>query len=271
MGTSLYKNPKSDTEGEMELCSIEDAFPDFQSHKQNSKKSSNILSGSALSKEERRAMRKKAKKAKEVEPAEQVEVDPDRPSLKRMGELPAFVNYSEAFQDLSGAAVIPKVDAILKNVKYPDYFGKGEDDEMEGFSNFTGVDENTIANRLVPQTLSGGFDKVGVDKAGSGGGELPAPSRNDNWKPMTDSKVTTANTPVNATKNDIPALRNEPHDEPPKREALLAKIQDLTKRLEDLERHPPRNNQRELLIFISSGVFLIISFDLAMRAVYRSR
>ena len=101
----------------MELCSIEDAFPDFQSHKQNSKKSSNILSGSALSKEERRAMRKKAKKAKEVEPAEQAEVDPDRPSLKRMGELPAFVNYSEAFQDLSGAAVIPKVDAILKNVK----------------------------------------------------------------------------------------------------------------------------------------------------------
>ena len=142
---------------------------------------------------------------------------------------------------------------------------------MEGFSNFTGVDEDTIANRLVPQTLSGGFDRAGVDKAGSGGGELPTPSRNDNWKPMTDAKVTTANTTENVTKSVVPVLRNEPHVEPPKREALLAKIQDLTKRLEDLEQHRPRNNQRELLIFISSGVFLIISFDLAMRAVYRSR
>ena len=262
-----YKNPKSDTEGEMELCSIEDAFPDFQ--RPASKKS---LNGAALTKEQRRAMKKKVKKAKEVEPAEEVETDPDRPSLKRMGELPAFVNYNDAFQDLSGTtAAIPKVDAILKNVKYPDYFGKGLDDEVEGFSNFTGVDEDTIANRLVPQTLSGGFDRAGVDKAGSGGGELPTPSRNDNWKPLTDAKVTTANTTENVTKSAVPVLRNEPHDEPPKREALLAKIQDLTKRLEDLERQNPRNNQRELLIFISSGVFLIISFDLAMRAVYRSR
>jgi hypothetical protein len=250
----------------MELCSIEDAFPDFQ--RPASKKNVNAA---ALTKEQRRAI-KKAKKARVVEPAEEVETDPDRPALKRMGELPAFVNYSDAFQDLSGTtASIPKVDAILKNVKYPDYFGKGPDDEVEGFSNFTGVDEDTIANRLVPQTLSRGFDRVGVDKAGSGGGELPAPSRNDNWKPLTDAKVTTANTTENMTKTAVPALRDEPHVEPPKREVLLAKIQDLTKRLEDLERHRPRNNQRELLIFISSGMFLIISFDLAMRAVYRSR
>jgi len=229
----------------------------------------------AAAKEERRAARKRAKKAVPTLAVKENDTDPDRPALKRLGEIPAFTNYSEAFTDLSGTGVaIPKVAAILQDARLPDYFGKGEDDEAEGFSNFTGADENTISNRLVPQTLDGGFDQTGVDKAGSG--SLPAPTTSDNWKPATASGTTTAYTsttdPKYALKPDmksasLPKLRNDaPAPDHPTREAMMKKIQDLTRRLEDLEHQHPRNNQRELLIFIGTGLFVLISFDLAMRS-----
>jgi hypothetical protein len=256
----------------MELCSIEDAFPDIQTHKHVPKKA---LTSKGGSKDERRAARKKAKREQAVMPAEEEVTDPDRPSLKRLGEIPAFVNYSEAFQDLSGSTMslgLKLTPPLEGTGKLPDYFGAGEDDEVEGFSNFTGADENTIANRLVPQTLDAGFDMTGVDKAGGGG----PPAQNDNWKPLTKASTTTAYTagtdPKYAMKpkpsdDALPKLRNDPPPpQEPSREAMIKKIQDLTKRLEDLERQYPRNNQRELLIFISTGVFILFSFDLAMRA-----
>lgn len=257
----------------MELCSIEDAFPDIQTHKHVPKKALSTSKGP--SREERRAARKKAKREHAIVPAEEGVTDPDRPSLKRLGEIPAFVNYSEAFVDLSGSAMplgLKLAPTLQENGKLPDYFGAGEDDEVEGFSNFTGADENAIANRLVPQTLDAGFDRTGVDKAGGGA----PPAQNDNWKPTTAAATTTAYTagvdPKYAMKPDVrsrgpPALRNEPPaPQEPSREVMIKKIQELSKRLEDLERQYPRNNQRELLIFISTGVFILFSFDIAMRS-----
>jgi hypothetical protein len=120
----------------MELCSIQDAFPDIQKGGQAPPGCADVKS----SKEERRAARKRAKKCKG--PAEEylnavddVPTDPDRPAIKRLGEIPAFVSYADAFPDLSGGKfeafkmpTLPSANCLTSDAGYPSYFGKGIDD-----------------------------------------------------------------------------------------------------------------------------------------------
>lgn len=120
----------------MELCSIQDAFPDIQ----KDKKTPGSTMDTKSAKEERRAARKRAKKCKG--PAEEylnavddIPTDPDRPAIKRMGELPAFVRYEDAFLDLSGGKfeafkmpTLPSANCLVSDAGYPSYFGKGLDD-----------------------------------------------------------------------------------------------------------------------------------------------
>jgi uncharacterized protein involved in exopolysaccharide biosynthesis len=50
------------------------------------------------------------------------------------------------------------------------------------------------------------------------------------------------------------------------REALLKRIQDLTKRLDDLETRSARNSQQEVLVFTAAGLGLLVLLDLTVRA-----
>jgi hypothetical protein len=271
----------------MELCSLEDAFPEIGKKE------------GTPSREERKAAKKKAKRCKGpaleyLESLDATGPDPDRQAVKRLGEIPAFVPLSEAFPDLSGSSVegfklpnIPTNNCLFGNQDLPKYFGAGlddDDDKKEGFQNLADI---------VPQTLPAGFDKNALEKAGSGGdpSSLPAPNLVDAWKPITKAKVTTA------FFNELPtALRQKPavHQKPIKakvdtaeeeevvstpavsvpsatdaksRDIMLTRIQELTKRLEDLEkRSEPRNSQKELLMFVGAGLFLLISFDIVARS-----
>jgi hypothetical protein len=126
----------------MELCSIDEAFPDLENKKNSS-------SGESPSKEERRAARKRAKKCKtpaenylkmvdDIAPAPPVETDPDRPAVKRMGEIPPYVPYEEAFLDLSGGKfegfkmpILPAANCLISDPGYPSYFGKGLEDASD--------------------------------------------------------------------------------------------------------------------------------------------
>ena len=131
----------------MELCSIQDAFPDIQ--KGGNKNPPPGCTDVVSSKEERKAARRKAKKCKG--PAEEywnlqddVGTDPDRPAVKRMGELPAFVRYEDAYVDLSGGKfegfkmpILPAANCLGADQGLPSYFGKGLED---------GVDEPTPIN-----------------------------------------------------------------------------------------------------------------------------
>ena len=124
----------------MELCSIEDAFPDIEG-KNPAPGCSDVKS----SKEERRAARKRAKKCKGppedfLNTVDDIPVtDSDRPAVKRMGELPAFTSYDDAFKDLSGSGgfegfkmpILPNGNCLIGEPGYPSYFGKGLEDAME--------------------------------------------------------------------------------------------------------------------------------------------
>ena len=248
----------------MELCSLEDAFPEIGKKE------------GTPSREERKAAKKKAKRCKGpaleyLESLDATGPDPDRQAVKRLGEIPAFVPLSEAFPDLSGSTVegfklpnLPTNNCLFGDQGLPKYFG-----------------------------VYGGFDKKGVDKAGSGGdaSTLPAPNLVDAWKPKTRANANTA-----FFKESPTALRQKPtvHQKPIKakvdtedqeevvstaattapsatdaksRDAMLTRIQELTRRLEELERrNAPRNSQKELLMFVGAGLFLLISFDIVARS-----
>jgi hypothetical protein len=297
----------------MELCSIEDAFPIVTEG--SKRQPAPGCTDSKSSKEERRAARKLAKKCKNRSydylniqddvaqaTAASDQPDPDRPAIKRMGEVPAFVAYADAFPDLSGVREgfkIPPSTSLPKlNSGLPAYFGG--DGEDEGFTTmFTGMEGSTKN----PQTIEAGFDQGGVAKAGSSSSGLPDPQLNDAWKPLTEAKATTAFHPAiyNESNTNVPTessstISTRQHSaQPPEyaddqakssgreviekrgmdpksasqdttRDALLRKITELTARLQDLEQKHVRNSQAEILLFVGTGVFLLISFEMIVRA-----
>ena len=266
----------------MELCSLEDAFPKIERHDHSEKKELQATDPKTFSnREERRAARKRAKKCKgpaltylqaddDADTTAVAPTDADRPAVKRLGEIPPFVAYAEAFPDLSGMYEGFKIDTKLNastqhiNEGLPAYFGKGVEDE-EGFANYT--EGENPGYRLIPETLAGFEQKNPTD--------LPALSLKNNWKPIASAGAKTAFIPLaeSETKNNVaseaapvPIHQADPSTaERAARDKLLEKIQDLTRRLEDLERKTPRNTQQELLMFVGAGFFILVSFDIARR------
>lgn len=303
----------------MELCSIEDAFPKLTDT--SKRQPAPGCTDSKSSKEERRAARRRAKECKTrsydylnvqddvaVATAATPETDPDRPAIKRLGEVSAFVDYEDAFPDVSGSLegfkVPPTTTPPKLNTGLPKYFGGGDDDEaVEGFTDMQPRSQLDMPGyNTNPQTIEGGFDQRGVSRAGSSSGLLPDPSLNDAWKPLTEAKATTAfhqrsrrpervepsgESPLAVNikqKEIIPTEFPSPYHDPddtekiemrviaPKtasrditRDALLRKVKDLTARLEDLEQRNTRNSQTDVLMFVGTGLFLLISFDLILR------
>lgn len=306
---------------EMELCSIEDAFPNIQTGSvakgERDKGSGFPYVGGTddrPSREERRAARKKAKRckgtaaggpaSKYIDATREDVPDPDRPAAMRMGPV-------EAFQASAGAAsteeevvypvplakqnpklvpVLPKPSCLFSDEGYPSYFGKSEDDMEENFSSY-GPDDTGY--RLEPD-FTKSFDFKGVQKAA--GGALPVPNLEDSWKPMTEAASYTSFTPSGATAIAADALWSISAGEHPvvvpgaaeereqrapvvaapvvlpaggnkqeDRDALLARIDTLVGRLENLEKKRVQDTQNELLVFVGTGLFMLLAFEIVVR------
>jgi len=270
----------------MELCSLEDAFPDIG---RKSKKGD-------PSKEERRAARKAAKRCKGpaleylLNKDKEQGPDPDRPALKRLGELPPFTSIGEAFTDISGSLEgfklprLPASNVLFADQGLPAYFGKGEDDE--GFTNmFQGLPD---LKTNTSETFEYIFGEKGIEKAGSVDLKtLPGPELDDNWKPMTPARSNTA-----FFSNDVEPERShkkvaskpvEASEEPKQKYAKLDvkgqhedrdsmhlllsnKLKELEHKLAKMESTGQRNSKNEILLFVGTGLFLLVSFDFIIRA-----
>lgn len=295
----------------MDLCSLEDAFPNIDTgsvHRSLTEVSSSgfpFVGGidSKPSREERRAARKRAKKVKGPALAYSDSIagdipptDPDRPAVKRMEpvsstqeEKDGFVcssNDTESclFSKAKTIPVLPKASCLFSDSGTPSYFGKDIDDTgEEGFSSFSAVG-NDNPNYMLQPDFNTTFDLKGVGKAG---GELPEPNINDTWKPMSNGASYTAfvadtdraeggwsmnaeqrggrlsykgNIPVNT-----PALINAERRDTGEKDALMGRINELVARLENLEKKKVQDSQTEILMFVGTGVFLLISFELFTR------
>jgi hypothetical protein len=266
----------------MELCSLEDAFPNIDTGSVHKSLSGFPYVGGTdakASKEERRAARKKAKKQKGPALAysdsvvadlpTQPDPDPDRPAVKRMGYVPAVQEQKESFV----SPVLPKASCLFSDPGTPTYFGKDVDDE-EGFSNYSPVGSDNPNFMLQPDLK--GFDLKGVDKAA---GTLPEPNLDETWKPMSPAASYTAFLPggtkeapgwsMNAEQKKVTTI---PDETPPARASkadqngmLMSRINELVSRLETLEKKKSQDSQTEILMFVGTGVFLLLSFEMLTR------
>jgi hypothetical protein len=276
----------------MELCSLEDAFPNIDTGSVHKGLTSADSSGfpyvggtdSKASREERRAARKRAKKLKgptlayseSITPPTAVEPDPDRPAVKRMEPVPSTQGEKDGF----AIPILPKASCLFSDAGTPAYFGKDQDDE-EGFSSFSPVGGDN-PNFMLQADVSKTFDLKGVGKAG---GMLPEPNLEDVWKPMSPAASYTAFVPEGGKKEaqpwsmnvehkgaNVSSKRTIPEGEPASvsgdsgdRDVLLGRINELVTRLETLEKKKSQDSQTEILMFVGTGAFLILSFELLTR------
>ena len=218
----------------MDYCLLEDAFK-----------------GTISTEKQRKHERKQKKRHKDMIKM----LDPNFNPQDFDTECPANLQpklLSEAFQDIS--ANIPKVtkDALKP---LPSYFTGGYDEEP--FSDFTKTEEK-------------GFDKAT-------GKDLTLPNIEDSWKPITPSNNNTAyfdslptpggTYPVwNRVVTEEPAQQKEDtqkQDTKCDTTELQTKIDELKARLDTLEKQNTKEaNQMEILAFVSTGMFVILSLSL---------
>jgi hypothetical protein len=259
----------------MELCTIEDAFP-------------NIGGGTPFaggkdgysSREERRAARKLAKKNKVAAAySESVKADlpdPDRPAVERMVPVDTVQKEKEAF----ALPVLPKASCLFSDTGTPNYFGKWtEDDVEETFSSFNPSPKDDANYRLYPDFTKGDVLKGAAKAAGQ---TLPEPPLNDQWKPMTDAASYTAYGKADASDSEFKLARDfkpEPqwtmfgetkgpvafNDSAKGNDALLKRIDELMGRLDQMEKKQVKDSQTEILMFVGTGLFILVSFELLTR------
>lgn len=263
----------------MELCTIEDAFPNIGGGKADTP----YVGGkdSYSSREERRAARKLAKKSK-VAAAYLDSIrgdipDPDRPSVERMKEVETVQKEKEAF----ALPVLPKASCLFSETGTPNYFGKWtEDDVEENFSSFNPSPTDDANYRLFPDFTKGDMLKGAAKAAGE---NLPEPPMNDQWKPMTEAASYTAYYdekapvqkeqgsakprgalgPPELPENIGPVASNDFDGN--KNDALLKRIDQLMGRLDQLEKKSVKDSQAEILMFVGTGLFLLVSFEIFTR------
>lgn len=267
----------------MDLCTLEDAFPNIQNGSATAISGLPYVGGkdAFASKEERRAARKLAKKRKGA-PAEAYipPTDPDRPAVERMQPVDTVTQQKDGFV----APVLPKASCIFSDPGTPSYFGAGMEDIEEAFSAYSGAPRDDINYRLQPDFTKSDMLK-GAQKAASE--PLPEPPLTDSWKPLTPganytsyfSEIPAPKKPVKAgTTPDPdwgtgaqgssakgPVAANEVAATTVQQDALLVRIDELMGRLEQLEKKNKTDAQTEILMFVGTGLFLLISFELLTR------
>jgi hypothetical protein len=265
----------------MDLCSLEDAFPNIQNGSSKNISELPYVGGKDAfsSKEERRAARKLAKKRRGDKNPDSV--DPDRPAVERMAPVDTIAQEKDSFV----SPVLPKASCIYSDAGTPSYFGAGMEDVDEAFSLYSASPRDDINYRLYPDFTKSDMLK-GAQKAASQ--PLPEPPLTDSWKPLTPGASYTAYT------NEIAAPKKSAKESPPladpdwatkaqgsftqgpvaanesihmnnHQDVLLKRIDELMGRLDQLEKKGKDDSQTEILMFVGTGLFLLMSFEVLTR------
>jgi hypothetical protein len=212
-------------------------------------------------------------------------VDSDRPAGK-LSELLSLKDLKEAFTEVNTAATVPKT-GVGPLTKLPNYF-TGYDDNNEGFtSTFTKDDVNTknkfanIEDKYKQQEQEKSQEEQ-QEKSQQEQQQLPLPSLDDVWKPLTPSKTqrTSYFNSLPTPGGTFPVWNDNTMILPSNKEMLSStksssistdmqvKIDTLIQRLDALEKEYKgngANSKKEVLMFIGTGLALILSLHLLRR------
>lgn len=267
---------------EMNYCALDDAFQAIGGAP--SPGCTNDYATKAARREERR----KARRCKGP-PAEYLDItdkDPDRQQLNKLPIIPAmnpatglrehvpvyapqgslepFVprNDGDATGDYIRAEIplnIPGTTEVQKPCPgRKKWFGA--DADGEAFADYVPDAQNY---RLQPDFLTA-FEQAGIARAGSTA-NLPNPSVNMFWKPLTQTGAQTSFI------EKLPPPGGE-YYRPPTRmngetssDEIMKKLDKLWARLDDMNTSSPEQVTSELLMFISSGIFVLFAMDLLVK------
>ena len=265
----------------MEFCTLEDAFPDFQTK-------------SSARKEERRKAKKCKGPAQTFLQSQSPVTDPDRPAQIRMEEVspvnektglrehsPVDAPQAEPFLD-SGKEYEELLSSLSKvqdggenkpnrhiagptkldKGKPPAFFGANEDDDTtEGFASFTNVIGDDPGYKLSPD-FTQTFSAKGLAKASSlqAADRLPTEDINTNmmWKPMTSGGSTAFFQKVTSRPAQVQPSPEDGRD-------VIKKLDKIFARLDDLENRKSENANTEVVLFVMSGLFILFTMDLLVR------
>lgn len=251
----------------MNYCSLNDAFPATDGAP--SPGCTNEQASRAARKEERRKMKR-------------CKVDPDRQQYGPLPEVPAM-NPNTGLREHAPVTASqgemepfePVVPIPAKNQTYvstdesqpmmesftkKSYFGAGDDD---AFADYSPADyaPDQKDYRLQPDFLAS-FEQTGLDKATGKSARLPAPSANMFWKPTTRSGAQTAfieSLPPQKYQSSMSTNGEVSMQE------VMKRMDMLFAKLDDLNATTPEQLTSELLMFISSGIFVLFMMDLLVK------
>jgi hypothetical protein len=273
----------------MNYCDLNDAF---QTTIGGSSSTNALNSGSSpgctddySKKMARREERRKAKRCKGP-PAEYLDLtdkDPDRQQLNKLPIIPAMNPATGLREHVPVYApqgslepFVPRNDGDSKGdwvrseipVNVPGTTQSqtpcpgrkkwfGADNDGEEFADYV-PDANDY--RLQPDFLSA-FEQAGVARAGSAAA-LPNPSVNMFWKPLTASGAQTSFI------EHLPSPGGEYYNAPShdiSNNDIMKKLDKLWARMDDMNTSSPEQVTSELLMFISSGIFVLFIMDLLVK------
>jgi hypothetical protein len=141
--------------------------------------------------------------------------------------------------------------ASLVNGTVSSFFGK---DPEEGFANYV----PDAKSYLMEPSFTSAFNLTPGGRAGSAA--LPVPSVRDVWKPAAYAGTNTS------FFSKLPDPGGSPPPTGVSQETLSRKIDGIMSRLEELtKRSTPEQTQTDILLFISSGIFVLFMMDLLVR------
>ena len=231
-----------ETERGMDFCLLEDVFPDWT--KKQTTDGDMAPAGCGVPPPVAKKKSKKGK-GKGKDPAlrfldPSYTLDPDRPFLVK-------AEVKEAFGGENAPGLRPA------------YFGASDEDE--GFTSVIGTDPSYS----VP--LTGMAKEAEMMKKSAGEVSLlPDLSLDDMWKPLTEAGVTTANVHALPAPGQggvhigYPPSTPQPSYSMP--DDLKKRMEQIYSRLEQLEVKTHESSKTEILIFVGSGLFFLVSLNL---------
>ena len=234
----------------MNYCSLEDAF-------QEEAPSPGCGSDQAT-KQARREERRKARRCKGP-PATYLDLDPDRqnhtplPNVNAMNHVTGLREHVPvtAPQDEGFVSEIIRVQPASVGSKKR-FFGADPDD---GFADYEPDQKDT------PSDFMAAFQPSGVT------GPLPSPSMQQEWKPLTASGAQTAfieHLPPPGGQYAPRAPRVLQRGEM-SMEDIMKKMDRIMARLDDTHTASPEQVTSEIMMFISSGIFVLFLMDLLVK------
>ena len=236
----------------MNYCSLEDAFQEAPSPG---------CGGDHATKQARREERRKARRCKGPA-ATYLDLDPDRQNLTPLPEVNAMNHVTGLREHVPVTApqeehfvseeLIRVQPASVAGPAKKKFFGADPDD---GFADYEPDQRDS------PTDFMAAFQPSGVT------GPLPSPSMQQEWKPLTASGAQTAfiehlPPPGGQYAPRVPrALRGGEMS----MEEMMKKMDRIMARLDDTHTASPEQVTSEIMMFISSGIFVLFLMDLLVK------